>query len=142
MEAKLLAVLLSWTVNLSSYPHPGEAPEILFKPHSFFVDVACNGIEKCDAVAWYNDDKEIIFLDKRLDGHTDAYTRSVVVHELVHYLQDINGEYNDIDCDLYAKREREAYSVQKQYLNKIAGKFVAMYINYPPCYENSTASPN
>ena len=136
MEAKLLAVLLSWTVSLSSYNHPGEAPEITFKPHAFFVDIVCQGNEKCDAVAWYNNNGTI-FLDDRLEGNTDAFTRSVVVHELVHYLQDISGKYPKMDCDLYAQREREAYSVQKQYLNKIAGKFVAMYVNYPPCYEHS-----
>jgi hypothetical protein len=92
MEAKLLSVLLSWTVNLSSYSHLGEAPEILFKPHVFFVDIACNGNEKCDAVAWY-DNNGTIFLDARLEGNTDAFTRSVIVHELVHYLQDISGKY-------------------------------------------------
>ncbi len=139
MEAKLLAVLLSWTVYLSSYTHPGVAPDILFKPHAFFVDIACQGNEKCDAVAWYNN-QGTIFLDKRLEGNTDAFTRSVVVHELVHYLQDISGKYQEMDCDLHAKREREAYSIQKTYLNKIAGKFVAMYVNYPPCYDYSTTS--
>jgi|OM-RGC.v1.026057159 ribose 5-phosphate isomerase RpiB len=132
MEAKLLAVLLSWTVNLSSYPHPGVAPEIIYKPRQFFVDTACQGNQKCKAAAWYND-KNIIYLDDRLIGHTDANTRSVVVHELVHYLQDLSGEYEVMDCGLYAKREREAYSVQRQYLNKIAGQFVAIYMNYPPC---------
>ncbi len=132
MDAKLLAVLLSWTVNLSSYPHPGVAPEVIYKPHQFFIEVACAGNKKCDAAAWYND-KDTIFLDERLKGHTDANTRSVVVHELVHYLQDLSGEYHDMNCDLYAKREREAYSVQRQYLNKIAGRFVAIYMNYPPC---------
>jgi hypothetical protein len=139
MEANLLAVLLSWTVSLSSYSHPGLSPEILFKPHPFFVDVACHGNEKCDVVAWYNNNGTI-FLDDRLNGKTDAFTRSVVVHELVHYLQDISGEYGEMDCNLYAKREREAYSIQKQYLNKIAGKFVAMYMNYPPCYEHTTSA--
>lgn len=139
MEAKLLAVLLSWTVSLTNYTHPGTAPELLFKPRTFFVETACQGNEKCDAVAWYNNNGTI-FLDDRLEGNTDAFTRSVVVHELVHYLQDISGNYPEMDCDLYAKREREAYSVQKQYLNKIAGKFVAMYTNYPPCYEYPTVS--
>ena len=133
MDAKLIAVLLSWTINLSSYPHPGVAPELLYKPHQFFVNMACYGHEKCDVVAWYNNE-DTIFLDERLRGHTDAYTRSVVVHELLHYLQDISGEYDEMDCNLHAKREREAYSVQRQYLNKIAGRFVAIYMNYPPCH--------
>lgn len=132
MEAKLLAVLLSWTVSLSSYTHPGVPPEIVFKTHEFFVKEACGGFNKCDVVAWYNNNG-IIYLDERLDGHTDAYTRSVVVHELAHYLQDLSGEYAEMDCDLHAKREREAYSIQRQYLNKIAGRFTAIYMNYPPC---------
>ena len=132
MDAKLLAVLLSWTVSLSNYPHPGDAPEIVYKPHQFFVDTACAGFEKCKAVAWYNNEKTI-FLDDRIKGNTDANTRSVVVHELAHYLQDLSGKYTDMDCNLHAKREREAYSIQRQYLNKIAGRFVAIYQNYLPC---------
>lgn len=132
MEAKLIAVLLSWTVHLSSYPHPGVPPEIIYKPHQFFVDNTCRGNEKCDAIAWYNDES-VIYLDDRLEGHTDPDTRSVVVHELVHYLQDLSGKYKDMDCNLHAKREREAYSVQRQYLNKIAGRFTVMFNNVPPC---------
>ena len=133
MEAQLLAVLLSWTVSLSSYTHPGTPPEIVFKNHDFFVAEACGGNSRCEAVAWYNNDGTI-FLDERLRGHTDAYTRSVVVHELAHYLQDLSGDYSEMDCNLHAKREREAYSIQRQYLNKIAGRFTAIFMTYPPCY--------
>ena len=133
MDTELIAVLLSWTVKLSSYPHPGVPPEIVFKPHDFFVEQACAGNPKCGTVAWYDDEK-VIYLDDRIKNNTDAFSRSVVVHELVHYLQDLSGEYKTMDCNLHAKREREAYSVQRQYLNKIAGRFVAIYINYPPCY--------
>ncbi|HIF50773.1 MAG TPA: hypothetical protein EYQ42_04465 [Thiotrichaceae bacterium] len=132
MDANLLTILLSWTVYLSSYPHPGEIPELYYKPHRFFVDNACAGNEKCRAAAWYND-QGVIFMDERIKDNTDAVTRSVVVHELVHYLQDLSGEYKDVDCDLYAKREREAYAIQRQYINKIAGRFMAIYVNYPPC---------
>ena len=132
MDAKLLTVLLSWAVNLSGYSHPEEIPELVYQPHQFFVQNACNGNEKCEAVAWY-DNHGIIYLDNRLHGYSDANTRSVVVHELVHYLQDLSGKYNEMNCDLYSKREREAYSVQRQYLNKIAGQFTVMFMNYPPC---------
>ncbi len=132
MDAKLIAVLLSWTVNLSSYPHPGQAPEIIYKPHQFFIETVCKGHKKCRAVAWY-DNKGIIYLDDRMKNNTDAFTRSVVVHEMVHYLQDISGNYENMDCNLHTKREREAYSVQRQYLNKIAGRFTAIYLNIPPC---------
>jgi hypothetical protein len=132
MDLHLLTVLLSWTISLSSYPHPHEVPEINYQPQQFFVDNACAGNKKCRAAAWY-DDKGTIFLHERIKGNTDAVTRSVVVHELVHYLQDLSGEYKKVDCDLYAKREREAYAVQRTYINKIAGRFMAIYVNYPPC---------
>jgi hypothetical protein len=51
MDAQLLAVLLSWTVNLSSYPHPGVVPELVYKPRQFFVDVTCAENDKCKAIA-------------------------------------------------------------------------------------------
>ncbi len=132
MEAHLLAVLLSWTVSLSPYEHPGLAPELEFKPHEFFITAACAGIKKCRVLAWYNNDGTI-FVDDRLYGNTDAYSRSVIVHELAHYLQDLSGEYEQMDCDLYAKREREAHSIQRQYLNRIAGRFTVNFTHYAPC---------
>ncbi len=132
MDIQLLTVLLSWTVSLSPYSHPHEIPEIEYKPNTFFVEHTCLGAEKCQVAAWYNDDG-IIYLDERMQGWTDAYTRSVVVHELTHYLQYISGKFTEQDCEIHQRREREAYSIQRQYLNKIAGRFVAIYHNYPPC---------
>jgi len=132
MDIHLLTVLLSWTVSLSPYSHPHVLPEIEYKPHTFFIEHVCLGTEKCQAAAWYNDNG-IIYLDERMQGQTDAYTRSVVVHELAHYLQDISGQFGKQDCKVHQYREREAYSIQRQYLNKIAGRFVAIYQNYPPC---------
>lgn len=80
-----------------------------------FVDVACAGNEKCKAVAWHDNNKTI-FLDDLIKGSTDANTR-----------------YDEMNCELHAKREREASSVERQYLNKIGGRFVAIYMNYLPC---------
>ena len=133
MDQHLIAVLLSWTVSLSTYDHPGTPPEIEFKPRSFFVETACLGHEPCKAAAWY-DYKGVIYLDELLKGRTDAITRSVVVHEMAHYLQDISGKYTEKSCELNQKLEREAYSIQRQYLRKIAGKFVAIYNSHMlPC---------
>ena len=130
--AHIISVLLSWTVHLSGYPHPGTPPEIVYRPHEFFIEHACLGNEKCRVAGWYNGDGTV-FIDERVKGDFDAVTRSLYVHEFTHYLQDINDKYQEPNCDAYQKREREAYSVQRQYLNKIAGRFTAIYINYPPC---------
>ncbi len=132
MDSHLISVLLSWTVSLSSYPHPGTLPEIEYRPHEFFIEHACLGNEKCRAGGWYNDDG-VVYINENLKDKTDAITRSLYVHEFTHYLQDLSGKYNTRDCEVHQKREREAYSIQRQYLNKIAGRFVAIYMNYPPC---------
>lgn len=38
-----LSQSLSWRVNLSSYPQPGNTSELPYKSHQFFVDTACSG---------------------------------------------------------------------------------------------------
>lgn len=138
MNDHLITVLLSWTVSLSQYDHPGTPPEIEFKPRSFFVETACLGNERCKAAAWY-DYQGVIYLDEILKDRTDAISRSVVVHEMAHYLQDISGEYKVKTCEINQKLEREAYSIQRQYLRKIANKFVAMYNSHVlPCRESES----
>ncbi|MGH8120357.1 MAG: hypothetical protein ACRESK_07060 [Gammaproteobacteria bacterium] len=129
---QLVAILLSWTVNLSGYPKPETLPLIEFKPHDFFVEHACLGNTKCRVAAWY-DNKGVIYIDDKLENKDDVYIDSLIVHELVHYLQDVSKKFNNGDCQDYLVREREAYGIQRQYLNRIAGRFVAIYMNFPPC---------
>jgi hypothetical protein len=131
-SAHMIAVLLSWTVNLSQYPHPETPPRIEYRPHSFFVEQACLGNDKCRIAGWY-DNNGTVYLDERVKDQEDAMTRSLYVHEFTHYLQDLSGKFDNHDCEDHMKREREAYSIQRQYLNRIAGRFVAIYINLPPC---------
>ena len=128
----MIAVLISWTAFLSHYPYPEKMPELDYEPHSFFVEHACLGNEKCRVAGWY-DNNGVVYIDEVLKNQDDAVTRSVVVHEFTHYLQDLSGQFVSGNCEDHMKREREAYSVQRQYLNKIAGRFTAIYINYPPC---------
>lgn len=128
----MITVLLSWTVHLSNYPLPQELPVIEYRPHDFFIKHVCFGDVKCKVAGWYNDEG-IIFLDQRVKGQDDAITRSLIVHEIVHYLQDLSGKFDPDSCDDHLIREREAYSVQRQYINRIAGRFAAIYINFPPC---------
>lgn len=129
---QLVAILLSWTVNLSGYPLPETPPLIEFKPHDFFVEHACLGNTKCRVAAWY-DNNGIIYIDDNLKNKDDVFIDSLIVHELVHYLQDLSKKFNNEDCQDYLIREREAYGIQRQYLNRIAGRFVAIYMNFPPC---------
>ncbi|MBI4005859.1 MAG: hypothetical protein HY356_04250 [Gammaproteobacteria bacterium] len=129
---QMISVLLSWTVYLSGYPLPETLPVIEYQPHIFFVEKACLGNKNCRVAGWY-DDNGTIYLDERVKGQEDAMTRSLIVHELVHYLQDLSGKYNHKNCEDYQAREREAYSIQRRYINRIAQQFSAIYVNFPPC---------
>jgi len=131
---QLVTVLLSWTVYLSGYPNPENPPQIEFKPHEFFVVHACLGNTNCRVAAWY-DNHGIIYIDDILKNKDDAVIDSLIVHELVHYLQDLSKKFNHGNCQDHLDREREAYGIQRQYLNRIAGRFVAIYMNLPPCQE-------
>ena len=134
METHLLKVLLSWTVSLSQYDHPNRLPDIEYRDHSYFVETVCRNNQKCPIAAWY-DNNGTIFLDSRIKDHQDPETRSLIVHEMTHYLQDLSGKYEDRSCDNHVYREREAYSVQRQYLKRVAQVYIAIYQNYPPCVE-------
>jgi hypothetical protein len=124
--------LLGWTAKLSGYPYTHDLPLIEYKPHNFFVENACLGNTKCRVSAWYND-HGTIYIDEILKNNDDAITDSIIVHELVHYLQDRSKKFDALNCQDHLIREREAYGVQRQYLNRIAGRFVAIYMNFPPC---------
>lgn len=130
----MVKILLSWTVHLSpSYSLPEKPPELVYEPRAYFIENVCNGVkEKCDAVGWY-DNNGTIHIDDRLEGNEDPYTRSLIVHEIVHYLQDISGKFEKGSCDDHVFKEREAYSIQRLYLHRIAQRYVAIYQNYPPC---------
>jgi hypothetical protein len=129
---ELIAILLSWASSLAGYPYPDSRPAVEFRDRAFFEQRACVDARNCRAVAWY-DNAGTIYLDTRLAELEDPIVRSVVVHELVHYLQDLNGEFRDHSCADQVRREQQAYAVQRTYLNRIAGQFAATYPVYGPC---------
>lgn len=106
--------LLSWAAHLSRYPKPTASPELQYKPHRFFVDNACAGRE-CAVIGWYNDGG-VIYVDEALRSRDSLFVSSLIVHELVHYLQHVSGEYSSDSCADSVHREREAYEVQRGYI--------------------------
>lgn len=131
-NASLLAVLLSWAAQLSGYPYPHTVPSLQYRSHEFFVKQACGGSEPCRVAAWY-DDKKIIYLDDRITNLRDPMVRSLLVHEMVHYLQDLSGKYKSADCHTRVLREQQAYAAQRLYLNQVAGVFASLWPVYPSC---------
>jgi hypothetical protein len=52
-----------------------------------------------------------------LDPVNSTYASSIVVHEMVHFLQQQSGRFEEgYSCESAIEREREAYGVQREYL--------------------------
>jgi hypothetical protein len=74
----------------------------------------CGGRE-CNAVGWYNDER-IVYIDDRLRDKDTMFARSLMVHEFVHYLQHLSGQFDSTSCEDSVKRERQAYAIQREYV--------------------------
>ena len=120
----LYATLLSWAVTLSGYPTPAEPPIVMTEPHAFFVDNACNH-QECKVLGWYSGGRQL-YLDETLDPENSLFASSIVVHEMVHYLQAVargdaslgGGAAFDSapSCQQFVHWEFEAYAVQREYI--------------------------
>ncbi|HET9701635.1 MAG TPA: hypothetical protein VFP70_12000 [Burkholderiales bacterium] len=112
---ELFSILMSWAVLLSGLPAPATMPEMVQVPHAYLVKAACNG-QECKVMGWFPPGNTI-FLDERLDPEDSLYAASVVVHEMVHYLQqEARGGKGFVDCESTIQLEREAYQAQRDFL--------------------------
>ena len=125
---------MQWAVALTGYEYPTEMPTIVYAQHSHFVETICEGEDTkrnpCDARAYYNDkDDARIYLNTKyfdINGEWEPYERSIILHEMVHYLQDMSGRwdgYQDWEdsklCQVREYRQREAYEAQDEYMIKV-----------------------
>ena len=113
-EAELMPALVSALDQLSKYHRPVALPEVIRVPHERIEAIVCNA--KCAALAAYRPG-EGIYLDERLKPETELFDRSILLHELVHYMQDMSDEHGDMrPCQRWYQREQEAYAIQKIFL--------------------------
>lgn len=131
-EAELVPALLSAIDQLSKYPRPAAAPEIFRVPHERLQELACTS--QCRVLATYQPG-EGIFLNERLKPETNLFDRSVLLHELVHYVQELNHERGDAEpCERWYYREIEAYAIQKSFLMLVGSPFrVGFHANKATC---------
>lgn len=121
---ELVAVLMSWAVQLSGYPVPARTPEVELVSQQWLVDQACGG-QACRVRGWLPPG-ERIYLDEALDPIGSTMDASVLLHELVHYLQRESGRFGD-DCSAAIDKEREAYATQRSFLAAY-GRHAPMFI--------------
>ncbi len=111
---ELVGDLLLAAQSLTGYGAPAQLPEIVLVPQATLQEIACE--RPCKVLGWFPPGKTI-YLDDRLDPRADKRAAGILLHELVHYLQQEAGAYSDLGaCRKWAVREHEAYRIQARWL--------------------------
>ena len=112
--AKLVGELLLFIHLQSGYPLPEAAPQIDFLTHEELQSRACSG--DCAVLGWFPPGRTV-YLDVRLDPLGNIAARGVLLHELVHYVQQESEAFaKEPECDRWLRREREAFDIQLAWL--------------------------
>ena len=112
--------------SISGYPAPAVYPDIHFVPHQQLEARVCPS--GCSIRAYY-EHGEGVFMDQGLDPQNDLKARSILLHELVHYVQAGSGRYDAMpQCQAWHAREIEAYRIQNEYLRR-QGSDGTHYVN-------------
>lgn len=142
VEVSLMVSRLFVTISmLSGYPMPAQNPEVHFVPLATMQQMICKGA--CAVKAFYLPGKGV-FIDETLDVKDDTYSRSVLLHELVHHLQHESGKFEKLDtpCRRWQAKEIEAYEIQHKYLKKlhVTRSFIGLDTMPITCPEDTNAS--
>ncbi len=130
---ELLPVVFRTIQRLSRYAPPPEYPELIYLPTPELSQLACKGT--CSVLGHYAGGRQI-YLDDRLKPLTNLFDRSVLLHEVIHYLRGLEGSHyadpadtgdDAHQCRLWYKREREAYAIQEAYLIMVSSPVRAGY---------------
>jgi hypothetical protein len=113
----LVAVLCAWIHATAGYTVPDPLPRIAFVQAHLIADIMCDGHPRCPVLGMYLRG-DTIFLDDRLDVHGNDYHTSILLHELVHYVQHQSGRFAESDCESWVKQEQEAFRIQIAWLRE------------------------
>lgn len=121
----LLPELMHAVGRLSDYPVPATLPAVYRVPHEKIEEIACG--RKCPALGAYRRG-DGVYLDDSLQPETNVFARSVLLHELVHYVQDLSAvtEHHE-SCDHWYRREKEAYAIQEYFLSLVGSEHRVSY---------------
>lgn len=146
MSPETIAYLLSWAVFYTGYEMPPEPPVIEYVTHEYFVGTPlCKGVDTikdpCMIRAVYNDyNSGVIQIDEKYKNDESAHIKSIIVHEMVHYLQDMSGRWDDmyelddvLFCQERSFRQREAYMTQDKYNEDVHNYKRLLRRNYDKC---------
>jgi hypothetical protein len=136
--SSLVAELFVTIKLLSGYPVPDRMPQVRSVPLATMQEMICKG--PCAVKAFYTPEKGV-FVDEKLDVANDIYSRSILLHELVHHLQHESGKFEALDTPWHRwqAKEVEAYEIQHKYLKRmrVTRSFIALDTMPTTCPEDS-----
>lgn len=104
---------------LTAYRQPDTfMPRVVLKSSEEINREFCPDGGCLNTVALYNNDTKTITVNENLDP-TKEYDISVLLHEFIHHLQNINGHRRS-DCS--GEREGQAYTTQRAFLKSRGDK--------------------
>lgn len=111
----LLIELFAAIQLVSAYPMPDRLPAVHADPGPVMQQAICG--RPCPVKAFYHAESGVHF-DEKMDVYGNVFDRSILLHELVHYLQQTTGKYEVISgyCRRKNAEELEAYMIQNRYL--------------------------
>jgi len=126
----LVRELESVVENLSRHKIPFAPPVVYQLPQAHMQAYVCR--INCAIKAWYEPGVGIL-LDQTLHPESNLFDRSILLHELVHYFQDMDGYFSNGDtCSRWVRRELDAYEIQNRYLSAIEDPHHVAYVG-PGC---------
>lgn len=113
---EIAAELFAAIHALSGYAVPAAMPEIHAVPLPVMQQKVCG--KPCALKAFYHPEWGV-YLDETLDLRESEFDRSILLHELVHYLQNKGGRFEKVPhaCERNQLAEAEAYKIQNLYLS-------------------------
>ena len=121
---ELIIALLLWITSNTDYINPKQLPEVKFLEQNELSQLACKN--DCEILAYTPvEPKYTVYLSKRLNPLKDVCHRGILLHEIIHVLQDDQGFYMDYD-DRTKKHLREMNALVNHniYLSQYGKKFL------------------
>lgn len=116
---ELASHLLDTAVRMSKYRRPVALPMVSRVPRGLLESLGCPEGTRCGVSAMYEPTRGILMAEE-LRPETNLFHRSILLHEMIHYLQDVGQELSSLAaCERWYQRELEAYALQKQYLQNV-----------------------
>ena len=126
---------------ISKYRQPEALPMVTRIERSELERRGCPAsAPRCQVSALYEPARGIM-IAADLKPETNLFHRSILLHELVHYLQDVGQELAAASpCDRWYQREIEAYTLQNRFLSSVSSPERVSYAGARPTCEGTVTT--